>query len=137
MARSGRDLGEIARLELRHPAALGVDHFGCNAVPRKHRLRRLADARVVVIDEAGGVEHRLAPGRRRGLVDRRRGAAGAAHKRAAVVARERGVAVDPRDLFQKRAGQPVVAVARPIGERRDMAAELAVAVGLAELALRP
>ena len=43
----------------------------------------------------------------------------------------------PGDLFQQRPGQRVVAVARPVGERRDQRGELAVAVGLAELALRP
>lgn len=39
--------------------------------------------------------------------------------------------------LQQRAGEPVVAVARPIGERRNKVGVLTVAIGLAELAARP
>ena len=85
MSRAGRHLGEIAGLELRHLAALRVDHLGRDAVAGEHRAGRLADIRVVVVDEAGGVDDRLAPGGRSGLVNRRRRAAGAVDKGAAVI----------------------------------------------------
>ena len=53
-----------------------------------------------------------------------------------MIFRQRGVAVDARHLFEQRTGQRVVAVARPIGERRDHASQPPVAVGLDQLALR-
>ena len=72
------DLGEIAGLQLRHAAAAGIDDLGLDAVAGEHRARRLADARIVVVDETGGVEHRLAPGGRRVAVDRAAGCGGRA-----------------------------------------------------------
>jgi hypothetical protein len=53
-----------------------------------------------------------------------------------VVLRQRGVAIDTGDFFHHRPGQPVVAIAGPVGERCDFAGELAVAVGAGQLALR-
>ena len=131
------DLGEIAGFELRHAAAAGIDDLRLDAVAGEHGLHRLADARVVVVDETGRVEHRLAPGGGRGRVDRRRVAAGAHHKGAAVIFRQRGVAVDIGDLFEigrvSRLSRSLPQFASGATKPR----ERAVAVGLAEFAARP
>ncbi len=47
--------------------------------------------------------------------------------------RQRGLAIDAGDRLHQRPRQRVLGVNRPIGERRDGAADLAVAVGLDEL----
>ena len=52
-----------------------------------------------------------------------------------MIFRQRGVAVDPGDVFEQRTGKGILAVAGPIGEWRDHAGQPAVAVGLDQLAL--
>ena len=60
-----RDLGDVALLELWHAAALRVNHAGLDAVVGQDRACRHANVRVVVVDEAGRVEHRLSSEARR------------------------------------------------------------------------
>ena len=103
------------------PQQRGIDDLGLDAVLGQHRARGRADAGVVVVDEAGGVEHRLALPKagaaaltagalraRRGSRRSRRGYFG-----------RRGVAMDAGDLLEQRPRQLVVASSRrPVGERR-------------------
>ena len=112
--------GEVSLLELRHAAAFRIQHLGLDPVRAQNRAGRLAYTGIVVVDEAGGVEHGLAAEGRRGR-DSTGGAAPwrAHHEGLAVEFRQRGIAVDACELFEHRPGQPVAAVARPVGERRD------------------
>ncbi len=103
---------------------------------REHRARRLADAGIVVVDEAGGVEHRLALAGRRGG-GARRSVAGAFDEARAMKFRQIGAAIDAGGLLHRRPGQTVRRLGRPIRERGHGAGELAVAVGLDQLALHP
>ena len=133
-ARALRHLGEIALLELRHAAAAGIDHLGLDAVQRQHGARRHADAGVVVVDEAGGVEHRLAPEGRGFAIDLGWCCFRLHGEGLAVEFRQGRVAMDVGDLLHQRAGQLVGALDGPIGDRRHGPAQLAVAVGLRQLA---
>src|SRR6185437_3659481 len=137
LARLLGDARDVTLLQMRHAAAARIDDFAGDAVLRQHGARRLADPRVVVVDEAGGVEHRLAAMGGRGGIDLGRIALGAHREALAVEFRQLGAPVDMRELLHRRPRQTVLRVARPVGERRHRAGELAVAVGLDELPLRP
>ena len=135
-AGAAADLGGIAPLELGHPAAGVVDGPGLDSVPRKHALGGAADPRIVVLDEAGGVEHGLAPGRRRARIDRGRGGVGLPAEAATMKARQNRVAMNAAERLHERPGEPVAAPRRPVGERGEGAEQPAVAVGPAQRALR-
>ena len=128
-------LGDIAPLELRHPAACVVDDRGLDPVPGEHALRGAADPRIVVLHETGGVEHGLAAGGRRTLVNRGRALGGLPAEPAGMEARQGGIAVNAGQRLHERAGEPVAAARRPVGERRDGAQQPAVAVGLPQRTL--
>ena len=95
----------------------------------------MADARVVVLDEAGGVEHGLAPGGRRVRVDGRWACGGLPAEAAGMEAWQHRIAVNAGERFHERAGQPVAPARRPVGERGDGAEQPAIAVGRAQRAL--
>src|SRR2546423_1304547 len=81
--------------EQRHAAAAGIGHRRLDAILGEDRARRLADLRVIVVDEARREEDGLplAEGGR-GFIDRRRAALRAHRKGAAVEFRQRRLAVD-------------------------------------------
>ena len=79
----------------------------------------------------------MRPEARSVAIDLGRVALGARYEGAAVVFRQVGVAIDIGDLFEKRPGQLVVALAAPIRQRREKARQCSVAVGLAQFAARP
>ena len=88
----------------------------------------------MVVGKAGGKEHRLAPEGRRLAIDIEWRGLGLQGKCLAVKLGQRRIAMDVDDLFHQRAGQAVRAIDRPIGQRGNGTAQLAVAVGLGELA---
>ena len=118
------------------PAAFVVDDPGFDAVLRKHALGSMADARVVVLDEAGRIDHGLAAGSRCALVHPRRGGLGPPAEAPGMEARQRRVPVNAGERLNERSGEPVAPVRRPVGERRESAEPPAVAIGLAQRALR-
>ncbi len=128
---------DVALLELRHAAAGGMDDLGLDAVLGQHRARGHADVGVVVVDEAGRVEHglALAEGRRRAVDLGRRGLrAGSSDGLGRHTSAARRVAIDAGDRLHQRARQRVGSCASPSWRgRRDGSGELAVAVGLGEL----
>ncbi len=124
-----RRLGEVAALELGHAAATRIDDPGLDPVAGQDKAARLADTRIVVVDEARRIEHRPAAVRRRLGVDRGRGLLGPQGK---------GLAVElGQHRLQGRAGEGVAGVAGPVGQARRQRRQLAVAVGLAELGTQP
>ena len=124
---------DIALLELRHAAAAGVDDGGLDTVSCQHRAGCGADLRLVVVAEAGRIDHRLAPEGGCLTVDRRRCRAGTVEHGAAVVARQRRLPMDAGDGLQQRPGEPVAPGRAPVHDRRKSAREPAVAVGLRKL----
>jgi hypothetical protein len=111
----GRDCGDIALFELRHGATTRIGHLGDDPVVRQHRLGCLADARLVVIDEAGCVEYGFASVRGGAAIGGWRGFLRALNEIAPVISRQCRPAVDADRFFHQQAGQAIVAVARPIG----------------------
>jgi len=122
MLRASRHLGDIAGFELRHLAALRVDHPVSTPL-RASTPGRLADAGCCS-DEAGGVEDRPAAGGRSGRMNRGVALLGTARK----VGRDIW-AMPPRSIpasLRAPAGRVVMTIAGPIGERRDKAGEFAL-----------
>src|SRR6185312_17410953 len=100
-------------LELRHAAAGWVENFGRDAVMREHPPRRLADRRVVVIDEAGRIEHRLAPEAGCRLVDGERLLARTHGQGAAMIFGECRLAMDVGELLHDGPRQMIALARRP------------------------
>ena len=124
---------DIAAFQLRHATAAGIDNLGFDAVLCHHVQCGLADFRVVVVAEAGGIEHGLATISGSIFIDLRRVRLCPAHKGTACTFRQICVAVDTGDAFHDRTGQAVLAVSRPVGQAGDSATQLTVAVGFLDL----
>src|SRR3546814_3308488 len=77
------------------------DLLGFDAVPGQHRLGGLADLRVVVVHEAGGVEHHLAALGRRFGIHLRRVLLGAQREGLAMELRQLRLAVDAGDALHE------------------------------------
>ena len=92
-------------------------------------------AGIVVVGEAGRVDHRLAAKGRRVAIDLGRVIRAQLSKLFALYFGSTGSPVEARDLLDDAARDLVARVGRPVGERRHIARELAVAVGLGELAV--
>ena len=122
-------LGDIAPLQLRHPAACVVDNLGLDPVLREHALGSAANPGIVVLDEASGVEHGLAPRGRSARIDRRRGLSGPPAEPAGMEAGQHCIAVNTGKRLHERPREPIAAARCPVGERRDGAEQPAVAVG--------
>jgi hypothetical protein len=114
---------------------MGMHDLRLDAVLRQHGARGEADVGIVVIVEAGRVDHRLATKARRVAVDDRGGGARLAGERRAGVDRQFGARIKIRDLLKHAAGELVLRARRPIRDRRHDARELAVAIGFGEFAV--
>ena len=125
---------DVALFQLRHAAAGRIDHLGLDAVLRQHAARRHAGVRVVVVHEAGGIERRLAAVGRGGLVHLRHVALRGAGEGLGMEFRQVGALVDAGDALHDAAGQAVLGVGRPVGDAGNRGGQLAVAVGLGDLA---
>ena len=112
-------LGDIPPLQLRHPAACVVDNLGLDPILPEHALGGAADPRVVVLDEASGVEHGLTPRGRSVRIDRRRGLSGLPAEPAGMEAGQHRIAVNAGKRLHERPREPIAAARCPVGERRD------------------
>lgn len=132
----GGNFFDVALFEEGHAAAAGIGDGGFDAVMRQHQTRSLADFRIVVVDEAGGEDRRLAAFRRR-LFGRGKTLLVLllrTHRECAPVKlRQLGAGVDAGHGFERRPRQLVAPLRAPVRNRRDGCCKFAIAIRLGKL----
>ena len=118
-----------------HTTTTWINNLCLYPVPGEYSERRFPNARVIVIDKTGGVEHRLTAKRRRLSVNFGSGVSASGHKGLTMKFGQSCTLIDPSHCLHHGPCKPVFYISPPISKWRHRCRHLAIAVSLRYLLL--